>query len=406
MNSTFLIAACIIAVAAAAPLMITLLGRRQTTDSEREARRARSALAAARAADVISQAEYDSKLAALPPADNAATPVAGRMALAVAVLLPAAALALYAEFGDTRALDPANHVASATTSADAQQAPDLATALAGLEQRLAANPEDAEGWALLARGYQSSQQFEKALAAMRKVRELAPDDLDAQVGYAEALALSAPGRSIGGESADLIEDALRRDPTHQRALWLAGIAGMQRGDSATALKHWRTLEALLPEGSEIRATLGEQIRNAESPNNPASAEPAAVAANEPTATPTPAASAASVTVSIRLDPALQDKVSASDTLFVFARAANGPRMPLAIQRLSAGDLPVTVTLDDSTSMMPTMKLSQFPDIVIGARISKTGNATPASGDLQALTEAMNQSAIKDHVQITIDEVLP
>ena len=221
--------------------------------------------------------------------------------------------------------------------------------------------------------------------------------------------MSAPGRSIGGESADLIEDALRRDPTHQRALWLAGIAGMQRGDSATALKHWRTLEALLPEGSEIRATLGEQIRNAESPNNPASAEPAAVAANEAAAaptTPTPAASAASVTVSIRLDPALQDKVSASDTLFVFARAANGPRMPLAIQRLSAGDLPVTVTLDDSTSMMPTMKLSQFPDIVIGARISKTGNATPASGDLQALTEAMNQSAIKDHVQITIDEVLP
>lgn len=409
LTTPFLIGASVIAVSAAAPLLWALLGRERPDASERDNQRARSALAAARAAGVLSQEEYDAKIAVLPPAaPSQATPVAGLLAIVIAVSLPLSALALYHWIGEPRALDPAQHVARADAAGDAQ-APDMAAALSSLEERLKANPEDAEGWSLLARGYQSAQQFDKALLAMRKVRDLMPEDLDTQVGYAEALALASPERRIDGEAAAILATTLQRDPLHQRALWLSGIAGMQRGDTATALKHWRTLETLLPEGSDIRATLAQQISAAEESAGAAGANAADAADTTTTAAetaPTVADSGARVTVSISLDPKLQNQVAATDTLFVFARAASGPRMPLAIQRLTVADLPAVVTLDDSMSMMPAMKLSKFADIVIGARISKSGNATPVSGDLQALTEPMNQAAIKDRVQITIDQVVP
>jgi cytochrome c-type biogenesis protein CcmH len=411
MTPAFLIGAIVIVVAAAAPLMIALLGRDRPGEEEREAARARAALAAARAAGVLSQEEYEAKHAALPPAERGAgTPVAGTLALVIGIAIPAAALALYQGVGEPRALDPAAHSARPPTTADGAPAPDMATALAGLEQRLQQNPDDAAGWSLLARGYQSAQQFDKALEAMRRVRDLMPEDLDAQVGYAEALALAAPGRRVDEEASVILEAALARDRMHQRALWLSGIAAMQRGDGAAAASHWRALEAQLPEGSEIRATLAEQIRNAEGGAPPVAdastaAEGTAAGTGAETAPPA-AGNGASVTIGIRLDPALQDKVQPGDTLFVFARAADGPRMPLAIQRRSAGELPLMITLDDSMSMMPTMKLSSFDEIVIGARISRSGNAAPVSGDLQALTQPMQRSAIKDAVQITIDEVVP
>ncbi len=363
MNSAFLIAACIVAVAAAAPLMIALLGRSRPDHAQREAQRARVALAAARAAGVLNQQEYVDKLAALPqPADSGSTPVAGKLAIAIAVLLPLAALIVYAQIGEPRALDPAQHIASAAPD-NAAQAPDMESALAGLEQRLQANPNDAQGWSLLVRGYQSAQQFDKALVAMRHVRDLMPDDLDAQVGYAEALALASPERRIGDEASAILQGALQRDPQHQRALWLSGVAGMQRGDTAAALKHWRTLEALLPEGSEIRASLTAQIRGADPATADASdaATPptpaAAVAEPSATAAPDAVVSSGGVTVSISLDPSLHSRVAPGDTLFVFARAASGPRMPLAIARHSASELPLVVTLVDSMSMMPELMLS-------------------------------------------------
>jgi cytochrome c-type biogenesis protein CcmH len=412
LTTPFLIAICVLTVAAAAPLMLALLGRGRPDASQREAQRARSALAAARSTGVLNQEEYETKLAGLPVMQTYdVAPVAGRLAITILVMLPLGALLLYAKFGEPRALDPALLVAGSTS--EGQPAPDMAAALAGLEQRLSASPDDAEGWRLLALGYQNTQQFDKALDAMRKVRDLMPEDVDTQVAYAEALALASPTRRIEGEAAEIIDRALQRDPQNQRALWLAGMAGAQQGDTATALKHWRALEASLPEGSENRATISAHIERIAPGATAAAPQPAATPAATPAET-APAqnpvaeapASGRQISVHVSLDPKLQDRVAAGDTLFVFARAANGPRMPLAIQRLTAADLPAVVTLDDSMSMMPAMKLSLFPDIVIGARISRTGNATPSSGDLQVLTETITQSAIKDRVQLTISEVIP
>jgi cytochrome c-type biogenesis protein CcmH len=407
LSTGFLIGVCVIAVAAAAPLMMVLLGRAAPNETERDAERARNALAAARAAGVLSQEEYDAKLALLPAKSSSSrVPVAGGLAIAIAVLLPLSALGIYAWIGEPRALDPAQHVASTADQGDVQ-APDMAVALAQLEAELEANPDDADRWSLLARGYQTTRQFDKALDAMRKVRALMPGNLDADAGYAEALAMASPERRIDGEAAEILQTILQRDPQHQRALWLSGIAGMQRGDTAAALMHWRTLESLLPEGSDIRASLAQQIASAEAGGSPANAPENTSQSTEAAAgTAENTVASGSISVSISLDPKFKDRVAPTDTLFVFARAANGPRMPLAIQRLSASQLPLMITLDDSMSMMPEMKLSKFPDIIIGARISKSGNATPSSGDLQTLTQPMNQAAIKDSVQITIAEVVP
>lgn len=410
MTSDFILYACLLAIAAAAPLLIALLGRGSPNQEQREIQKARNTLAAARAQGVLSDDEYQAKLAQYPLAEsNRNTKQARIVAALVVIALPLAALALYQQFGNVDALNPDNHRArtAANGDADGTPAPDLVTALAGLEARLQANPDDPEGWHLLVRGYQSAQQFDKALVAMGRLRDLLPDDIDAQVGYAEALALATPNRNIDDEAAGILEVALQRDPKHQRALWLSGMASMQRGDRVTALRYWRTLESLLPEGSENRAALAEQLRSIdpEGLENAPTTATSNDASNRP-ATTAALPAAASLTVSVQLDPALQSKVSPDDTLFVFARAASGPRAPLAIQRLKVSDLPAVVQLDDSMSMMPSMKLSNFPEIVIGARISRSGNATASSGDFQIITEAMQQSTIKDRVQLTISEVVP
>src|SRR5690349_6071866 len=119
----------------------------------------------------------------------------------------------------------------------------------------------------------------------------------------------------------------------------------------------------------------------------------------------PTSAAPRLTVNVTLDPKLKDKLDANATLFVFARAASGPPMPLAIQRLKAGQLPVTVTLDDSMSMMPAMRLSKFAQVVVGARVSKSGNAMPQSGDLQTLSSPIASSR-GEPIALEIDQVVP
>jgi len=108
---------------------------------------------------------------------------------------------------------------------------------------------------------------------------------------------------------------------------------------------------------------------------------------------------------VALDPALAAQAAPEDTVFIFARAAQGPPMPLAIVRLQVKDLPTDVTLDDSQAMMPAMKLSNYAEVVVGARVSKRGDALPASGDLQVLSDAL-QTQSTAAVSLTIDQVIP
>lgn len=372
--------------------------------------RARAALEAAHAAGVLDARELERKLAKLP---NTPVPRPSRaFALLCALVLALAAVGLYRQLGEPRALDPTLRAAAPTpaSSDSAGAAPSMDQAVAGLAERLRQQPDDLDGWLLLGRAYKTMERFGPAREALANAIRLAPESADVMVEYAEALALDTPSRRIEGEARTLIDRALAAEPQHQRALWLLGIAKLQAGQPAEAVADWERLRALLSDEKAI-ASLQQQIDDARrSAGMPVETTTSTAAAATPPAT-APAANTAAptggpqLTIQVDIAPELRSQVGASDVLFVFARAVEGPRMPLAIQRLPAGRLPTTVTLDDSSSMLPTLKLSSLTQVVVGARISKSGQATPQSGDLQVLSAPVATTQ-RDPLQLTINEVVP
>lgn len=226
--------------------------------------------------------------------------------------------------------------------------------------------------------------------------------------YADALAM-ASGRNMAGKPYDLVKKALTIDPNHQKSLWLAATATYQAQDYKTTLEYWLTLRKQFPEGSDNYVQMTRNIAEVKqflgmSVDDEVAIMQQAEAGTAPAAAGATAGTAARVSGVVSLDPSMQDKVSPSDTLFVFARAASGPRMPLAIIRTSVADLPLEFTLDDSLAMNPQMKLSRFNEVVVGARVSKTGNAMPQSGDLSGQSDVVPLGS--EGLRITINGVVP
>jgi cytochrome c-type biogenesis protein CcmH len=407
----FVLCAASMIAAALAFVLVPLLRHRRSAADGGLAARQRRALDEALAAGVIDADEHARKRSALASAAGATTApsrTAFAALLLVALLLPASALLLYRLVGTPQALDPANLAA-----ADDEHGPDMDQAMAALAERLKAQPDDVEGWALLARAYQATGRAQESLDAYRRAHELAKDNSALTVEYAQALAVAAPGHRIDGEARALLDGVLKADPTNQRALWLAGISDFQGAQYDAAIARWNTLLPLLGAG-EVADSVREQIalaqarRDGKEPPETAPAattRPEGTAASAAPAVAPDAANAPKLTVQVALDPKLKDRLDPAATLFVFARAASGPPMPLAIQRLKASQLPLTVTLDESNGMLPNLKLSMFPQVVIGARVSKSGNAMPQGGDLQVLS-APTDVHRREPVVLTIDQVVP
>ena len=422
MTIAFLFFAALMLIAALAFVLVPLLRGHAAGDPLAETRRKLKALEAARGDGILSDEEYAAKRAALGEALLApSSPKAPRtqsalyLAACVALLLPVAAILLYRELGAPQALDPANLVARGGDEAEGH-AGNMEAAIAQLAEKMKQDPGNAEGWALLGRAYQSTRRFAEARDALKHAHDLAPDDADVSIEYAEALVLSSSDRRIQGEALTLIEQAIKANPQNQKGLWLAGIADSQAGKYDDAIDKWNALLPLLPPDSDVSASVREQIAQAEALRDgktpPAkraaqtSSNGTGAAANGQAGTDRPAvASAARISVKVTLDPKLKDKVAAGDTLFVFAKAAGGPPMPLAIAKLNASQLPAEVTLTDAMSMMPNMKISTFPQIIVGARISKSGQAMAQSGDLQALSAPIPNMR-SEPIELTIDQVVP
>lgn len=323
-------------------------------------------------------------------------------ALLVAFAVPIAALGFYYATGD--------HATGVSQSAAQNIAPDgqdEAGAAAGqmhpveqmlmqLTQRLAKQPQDGEGWALAGRTYAYLHRYAEAVLAYEKAAKLLPPNPQLLADYADALA-AVGGKGLAGKPTELVQQALVLDPNHPKALWLAGTAAFDLGNYKEALADWRRLQGVLPPGSEEARNIVGSIAEAE-----ARGEVSAPAASADTSPAGPSAAAAIRGV-VRLDPKLAAQVKPDDTLFIFARAENGPPMPLAVVRRRAAELPIEFTLDDSLAMLPSMKLSNFPRVVVGARISRSGNAMPQSGDLQGSAGAVNVAAA-GRVEITINSV--
>jgi cytochrome c-type biogenesis protein CcmH len=418
----FVVLAALMLAAALAFLLPTLLGARAAAaDPALDARRKLKALDQARSEGILSDAEYAAKRSALGEQmlgalDKAPPPsrTGFYAALGVALLLPACAIVLYRIVGEPRAIS--TPAATVATKATAQQAPadheeNMDQAIAGLVAKLKQNPEDAEGWSLLGRAYEATERFTEARDALKRAHELSKDDPDITVAYAEALALSTETRRIEGEPRALIETALKSAPQNQRGLWLLGISDYQVKKYDAAIATWKRLLAALPKDSNIAQSVQHQIASAEAardgraPPEEEDAAAASEAATTPAAPPAASADGPQLTVKVSLDAKLKGKLAPDDVLFVYAKAASGPPMPIAIQRLQASQLPVTVTLTDGMGMMPSMKLSQFPQVIIGARVSKSGNAIAQSGDLQTISKPMaNTSATP--IELNIDQVVP
>jgi cytochrome c-type biogenesis protein CcmH len=263
-----------------------------------------------------------------------------------------------------------------------------------LAARLQANPDDAPGWMMLARSRVALGQHAKAVEAFVRAERLLPRDPDLLADYADALAM-AHGRSLEGEPSELLRRALAVDPHHAKALALAGTAAFDRKDYRAAVRYWETLAQTEPSdgpfAGQVRDGIAEARQLAGMP--PAASPPASAAA------PVAAGVDATLSGTVTLAPALADKVSPDDVVFVFARAVDGARMPVAIVRKRVRDLPLDFRLDDSMAMSPAANLSSSRRVVVGARISRSGNAMPQAGDLQGWTPAVDVGAAGLRVEI-------
>lgn len=323
------------------------------------------------------------------------------VAAALLVVIPSAAFILYALLGKPEAITSSPAGGNAHEVSDQQ----ILAMVDSLAKRLKTRPDDADGWVLLARSYQALGRFGEAADAYGHAEALVPDNAELLADYADVLAM-AQGRKLSGKPAELASRALTIDPNHTKALALAGTAALEAHDLEAAVGYWRRLQALLPEGSEDARQITAIIAEVESAKSGGKSPPPSAPARErtPPAASASAASNVAITGRVEISAALGPKVAVTDTVFIFARATEGPRMPLAILRIPAKELPKEFRLDDSMGMGTGAKLSATPTVVIEARISKSGNAMPQAGDLSGKSEPVKPGA--SGVKITIDQVVP
>lgn len=286
------------------------------------------------------------------------------LALGLGFLIPLIALFLYSSLGDLRSLQPTD-----TSSAKAQ--PQVNEMVDRLAKRLAEQPKDLQGWLMLGRSYKAMQRYDEAIAALRSALALKPDDTDIMLQLADTLAMANNG-SLKGEAGSLIEQAIRLKPDSEMGLWLSGLSKAEMGDFQTAIQQWKTLQSHFSAGDSDYQEVQDLIDKAQSAMGERPSEQPKMQS--------PKASN-SIRVMVKLDEHFKASVSPDDWLLVYAKASNGPKMPLAALKRKVSDLPLDVTLDDSMSMMPGLSISSFDRLTITARISQTGNATPQSGEL-------------------------
>lgn len=388
-------------------------------------------------------------------------------ALALLIALPLAAWALYGLIGN-QAIIPQLEQLAATGGSGAQhggpgaELPPIEELIARLEQRLERQPNDAEGWMMLGRTYFATGNRQGAEDALARAYDLTPTDPMVVLAYAESIATNNDNQ-LEGRPAELISEALELDPNNTTARWLAAMVAFQRGQFQSAATTWRKLLEQVDPGSEdateLRTLIDEAELRAGLPMDAAQVAQQAPSAQGPTATEPASAVAAApqrdadrpertsseaadgqqtaagerpvepgtlpavadvgddtesvaavdaqpgLRVQVALAPGLEGRLPPSTPVFIYAKAASGPPMPLAVQRATLADLPLRARLDDSMAMMPAMQLSNFPQVIVGARVSPSGQAMPRPGDLQGETGPVASDSAAP-IGVEIDRVLP
>jgi cytochrome c-type biogenesis protein CcmH len=317
------------------------------------------------------------------------------LAIVLAIVIPVASLGLYWKLGNLNAFLPQDKFSDAEGFGTVLSG----TALQKLEDKVAKNPNMPEDWLLLARSYNQLERYADAVRAYDKLTQLVPNEAQLWADYADALAMTQ-GQSLLGKPTRLLDKALAVDPNNSKALALAGSAAMERGDYPAAVLDWSKLLQQIPDKNSQEAKMvagGLQLAHSYLKQSEAGKAPG-ILGGKPAKGGTE-----SISGTVVLSAALKNRVAPDDTVFVLARAANGPPMPLAVIRKQVRDLPLKFRLDDSMAMSPQMKLSSFNKVVVIARISKSGNAMPQPGDLQGESSAIRPGSTG--LRVNIDNLL-
>lgn len=325
-------------------------------------------------------------------------------ALGLALAVPFVAVAFYQWRGNPAAIEPTSVAAIAQQATEApadgehsDTGQQIQSMVKQLEERLAQEPDNAEGWLMLGRSYRYLKRHQDAANAFEKAMPLVQGNSQLMADVADTFAMANNG-NLEGKPMELINQALALDPRNVQALWLKGTYQYEKGDLAGALVSWRRLQQIVPPGSEEFQSMANNIAEIET-----KLREAGVAIPQAEA-PLPAAALSTVSGRVDVAPELKDKLAPTDIVFIFARAATGPKMPLAILRKPASELPIDFKLDETMAMMPGMSLANYQDVVIGARISKAGNAVPQSGDLEGSVNSVHVGA--QNLVVTINRVVP
>ncbi len=319
----------------------------------------------------------------------------------VIVLLPVAAISLYLQFSTA---DKETQV-TPQQAQQAAQVESLEASISNLEQRLLDEPENLEGWRMLGQSYFVLQKFQKAIGAYSKASELAEHkDPTLMVLMAEASAF-ANGENFGEYELTLLDSALKIDPTHERALWYAGYGAYKNSNFTDAAKHWEALLELVPaDRTDVKSTLLKYLNDARQKSGQEMI--AAAESTTPSSNDKDKSDKRLITVSVGLSEQLKEKVNPADTLFVYARAAEGPKMPLSLSRLTVADLPVTVTLTEDMAMIQNMTMGSFDQVHAVARISKSGQAITQPGDFIAQSVLVDfTKSLTANVSLNIDTIV-
>ena len=345
---------------------------------------------------------------------RAARQVSSRpVALALAIIVPAVSGLLYWQLGNPLAMTQPT-AASLSAQGGPEGAHSSADALEGLverlKQKMAQNPNDGEGWGLLARSYVGLGRYAEAASVYENAVRLIPDDAQLLADYADTLGV-VHGRKLEGKPEVLIQQALKIDPRNVKALMLAGTVAFTRKNFARAAKDWEQARANLP--AEVDPEMTQQLTAAieEARSQLGGGQSMMSALKEPAAPAQPTGQPRVIKGTVAMAPSLAGKGSPTDTLFVFAREMNGPPMPVSIVRATRKDLPFTFRLDDSTSPMPSRKLSSAGPVVIVARLSKSGQAMPQSGDLEGTSQPVQSggegiAVVIDHERMDKESAAP
>ena len=318
--------------------------------------------------------------------------------------IPLLAIGIYVGLGSPEAVMAQR---SATPAMSEQGQHEAAPMIAALKAKLKSNPEDVAGWYMLARSYGAIGKYAESVQVYAKLHELLPNESGVLADYADAFAMTQGG-NLQGKPLELINQALKLNPQDEKALNLAGSAAYQAKDFSSAATYWRSLLKLIPPDAEYANEVRAAVEDAEKSaglsglDNLSAMGSKGSAVKESAQTPTGSAAAISGTVSVSKD--LIAKITPEDTVFIYAQMPEGPKMPIASLKINAKQLPYRFTLDDSLAMTPNDKLSNHAEVMVSARVSKSGQAISQSGDLLGRISPVKLG--QQDVAIVIDKVLP